>query len=267
MLINALYLDEIALESYIAALEGGLRDSGSSSRSDGRGFGGSFSLSLVKADAHTDSGSQDTVVIKDHSAARLQRLISAGRERSDELAWVEVSQPDLDFSDIGIGSFVHWECEVYIPEFVSALTPGGDLNKAVQLFKGLAPSAQALGLDAPGMPSVEQLDAIARFAENTNIAPVVVGDNSETEWKVVGSLLQHAIRPEVSFDGSAIIIGKVKKRIPKDGWYPIVSLPGMNLVSREERRRRERKGPESENHKKQFIQGPALVVDYLAIYL
>lgn len=46
----------------------------------------------------------------------------------------------------------------------------------------------------------------------------------------------------------------------------MLSLPGMNLLPREERRRQERHGPKDTAEESLFVKGPLLVVDYLAIY-
>ena len=104
------------------------------------------------------------------------------------------------------------------------------------------------------------------FLDQLDVAPVVVGDDSDTDWKVVGSLDKRWIAGEASFDGRVRVIGKVRKKIAADRWYPMVSLPGMNLVNRDERRRLERKGPTDESEKDRFVSGPALVLDYLAIF-
>lgn len=58
----------------------------------------------------------------------------------------------------------------------------------------------------------------------------------------------------------------MKKIIEMDKWYPFFPLPGMSFVNRNERRRMEREGPSNDSDKNQFIHGPLLVLDYLAIY-
>lgn len=266
MLINALYLDESALENYVAALEGGLRDSGSSVSKGSRGFGGSLGMSAVKVDAQVGTESQDTLTLKDHAASRLQRLITAGNTQPEDVCWLEVLNPDSDFLDVGVGTFVHWECDVYIPDSIAALANRDGLANALRLFKGLAPTAKALGLNMSEGPSLEQVDAMVNFVDNVDVVPVVVGDDVDTEWKVVGALSRQWIRPGATFDDRVRIIGKIKKRITPNHWHPLLSLPGMNLVAREERRRMEREGPKDAAQESQFVHGPALVVDYLAIY-
>ena len=48
-------------------------------------------------------------------------------------------------------------------------------------------------------------------------------------------------------------------------WKPLLSLPGMNVLPREQRRKMEREGPES-GQEASWLEGPAVMLDLLAIY-
>jgi hypothetical protein len=266
MLINAQYMDGDALTNYIAALEGGLRESGSSRSKGSHGFGGSLGVSGAKLEANADSETENTLNMRDHQASRLQRLVAAGRADPETVGWIEVTQPALDFAEAATGAFVEWECDVYIPEVIAAMSSREGLSNTIHSMKALMPSTEALGLSMEGVPDVREMDAMASFLEQLDVAPVVVGDDSDTDWKVVGSLAKQWISPTASFDGRARVVGKVKKRVSEGRWYPMLSLPGMNLAGREERRRQEREGPRDSSEEKQFVRGPLLVVDFLAIY-
>ncbi len=266
MLINAQYLNTDALTNYIAALEGGLRESGASRSTGNRGLGGSVGASVIKLQGNSESTTESTVTVRDHDASRLQRLIDAGHDAPDDLAWAEVLQPDVDFKELAIGSFVEWECDIYMPDSIATMSNWGEFNETVEAFKKLKPSAEALGLSMEGFPELDQLDSITSFMNEFDVAPVVVGDDSDTNWRIVGTLARKWISDSATLDDRVRIIGKVKKRVDKDRWYPIVSLPGMNLMGREARRRKEREGPKTPAEESQFLCGPLVVVDYLAIY-
>lgn len=266
MLIRAHYLDDDALTNYIAALEGGLRESGSSRSKGSRAFGGSLGVSAAKVEAKADSETENTLNMRDHQASRLQRLIAAGHAEPDAVGWIEVTQPDVEFAEAGTGAFVEWECDVYIPEAIAAMSSHAGLSSTLKTMKTLMPSAEALGLSMEGVPDEREMDAMASFLDQLDVAPVIVGDDSETDWKVVGSLAEQWILPAASFDGRSRVVGKVKKRVGEGRWYPMLSLPGMNLVGRDERRRLERDGPRDSTEEQQFVRGPLLVVDFLAIY-
>ncbi|MER6928984.1 DUF6414 family protein [Kocuria palustris] len=266
MLHNSQYLDEDALANYIAALEGGLRDTGTSRTTGSHGYGGSIGWNSTKFEGSKDAETESTLNLVDHKASRLRRLIEAGHKNPEDTGWVEVLQPDTDFAEIGTGAIIEWECDVFVPESIAPMANHAGLSSALQTMKGLQPSAEALGLDMKGVPTIPEMDAMTSFLDQLDVALVVVGDDSDTDWKLVGSLDKRWIAGEASFDGRVRVIGKVKKKIAADRWYPMVSLPGMNLVNRDERRRLERNGPKNESEKDQFVRGPALVLDYLAIF-
>ena len=266
MLINAHYLDGEALTNYIAALEGGLRESGSSRSKGSRGLGGSLGVSAAKLEAKADSETETTLNMKDHQASRLQRLIAAGHADPEAVGWIEVTQPDLEFAETGTGAFVEWECDVYIPEGIAAMSNHEGLSSTLEAMRNLMPSARALGLSMEGVPEEREMDAMRSFLDQLDVAPVVIGDDPDTEWKLVGSLTKQWISSTASFDGRARVVGKVKKRVGEGRWYPMFSLPRMNLLGRDERRRLEREGPRDATEEQQFVRGPLLVVDYLAIY-
>ena len=266
MLINASYLNEADLESYIAAVEGGLREGGSSRVTDGHQFGGSLGVSGLGINAGKDRHVEDTLNIADHRYSRLQRLIEAGRTKPDALAWNEIVDATADMTDIGVGAMLDWECDVYVPESVAVLANPDQLVNAAEMMKSMRPVADMFGLDTSDMPDMGQLETVTGTLQQMKVPLVVVGDDADTEWKIVGSLDSRWVAQSASFDDRARVIAKVKRRVGEGRWYPLISLPGMNrLGSREDRRRMERRGPGDED-KDQFVAGPLLVVEYLAIY-
>jgi len=267
MLINAHYLDENALTNYIAAIEGGLRDSGTSRTTGAQGLGGSVGHSNVaKVEAQKGNETENTLHMKDHQASRLQRLIKAAHTDPEGTAWIQTSQPDVDFPEAGIGAFIEWECDVYIPEAIATMSQNKEMSSMLQTIKAFSTTAETLGFDTKGMPDESKIDAMGSFVSQLDVAPVVIGEDSNTDWKIVGSLDKQWISPTASFDGPARIIGKIKKTIKQGHWYPLFSLPGMNILGREEKRRQERNGPKNNEDKDKFVSGPLLVVDFLAIY-
>ncbi|GAB3264451.1 DUF6414 family protein [Arthrobacter pigmenti] len=266
MLVNTHYLDRTALTNYIAALEGGLRESGTSKSTGSHGFGGSLGFGGMGVQGSKNSGAENTLNVQDHEASRLQRLIDAGHESPEAVGWIEVNRSDTEFGEAGTGAFIEWECDVYVPEGIAAMANPEGLSNALHTMQALRPSAESLGLDMEGVPDSAQMESMASSLNQLDISPVVVGDDSDTDWRVVGSLNKQWISPDASFDGRVRIVGKVKKRVGQDRWYPMMSLPGMNLVDRDERRRMEREGPRDDDEQDQFVRGPLLVLDYLAIF-
>lgn len=266
MLINSQYLDSDSLTDYIAVVEGGVRKTGTTRSTGAHGLGGSFGVGATKLEGRRNSEVENTLNLEDHDVSRLKRLIDAGHADPEGLSWMDILDPGQDFPGAFIGAFVEWECDIYIPEGLAAISNHADVSGTLKMFQGLMPSAEALGLDTSGLPRAEEVQAMSKFLEELDVAPVIVGDDSETEWKVVGSLDPQWIRKGASLDDRVRIVGKVKKKVARDRWHPLVSLPGMNLLGRADRRRMERDGPSGPKQESQFVRGPLLVVEYLAIY-
>lgn len=243
-----------------------MRESGTSRSGGSHGFGGSIGFAGSSINGNRGTETESTLSLRDHHASRLQRLIDAGHRDAERVGWIETTQPELEFPEAGTGAFIEWECDIYIPDAIAIVSNHKGFSSTVNTMKSMMPAAEALGLSLKGAPETKQMDAMVAFLDQMDIAPVIVGDDSDTEWKVVGSLDKRWISDSASFDGRSRIIGKVKKRVPADRWYPMVSLPGMNLVGRDERRRMEREGPKDANQESQFVRGPLLVLDYLAVF-
>ena len=78
-----------------------------------------------------------------------------------------------------------------------------------------------------------------------------------------GELRQDFVQGEL--DGVVRLIGKVSKRWPSGQWKPLLALPGSSLLPRQKRRELERTPPKSDTED-QYLQGPACLLDILAIY-
>lgn len=271
MLIKFRYLDKKTLLDYIALIEDGVRQSGSSKSMTSRGLGGELAFGAAKAQANRKGDEETTLTLEDHDSARLGRLIEAGYKDPEKLGWIKVNNPDDDFEGIGRGAIIEWECDIYIPEVISVLSRGDEIRDLGDMVTTIAPVAQAFNLDISGFPDTEQLLAMSNFGNFVDthkhkVEPVIVGEDDDTRWRVVGTLDRKWIDSGSSLEDRVCIIGKVTKIISEDKWYPLMSLPGMKIVSRKERREMARRGPESNKEESLYLKGPLLVLDYLAIY-
>jgi hypothetical protein len=263
MLRRFIYLDRDALRQYASMVGGGLATQ--STRTESRSGHRTGGIDLKAASGEKGSSTEDAEsrTLEDTDEARFDRLVVAASERPEALGWVEVINPDVDLEGIGIGAVVSWQCEVWVPPIVAALSAGGDFANALTLLRQISPAAKALGLPMDGLPPTDQLDAVEGAIKSLDAKTVIVGDDDETEWKVTATVESEWQSGEV--DGHAYVVGKVRKVIPTGSWQPLVTLPGLNLLSREERRARAKKGPE-QGKEAEYVAGPALVLDLLAVY-
>lgn len=236
MLINARYLNLAALDNYVAEIEGGIRTESSDRRSSSNSGGASVGISSTKGDLSRTTESEQTITYSDHSSARLQRLIKAGRSRPDDLDWQEVVNPEADFSQSAIGTMIEWECDIYIPDDISILSNVSGARDTLESFGAVLGAAKKLELNTDDLPSTDEFNAVTGMLNNFNVPPAIIGEDSDTDWRIVATLEKRWLTESASLDDRVRIIGKIKKRIQPNRWHPLASLPGMNLLSREDRR-------------------------------
>lgn len=267
LLIQPIYLDTESLARYTAALEGGLRSGATTTEAGGRNFGGQLGPNYANASASKSNNTSTSIQVDDHDMARLTRLLEAAQTSAEELGWIEVVQPDQDLDNVGIGAMIQWQCDVYIPDTIKQMQQKGGVGDALNAMESLRPSAKALGLDAQELPEEKEMAAINQFLKTLNIPPVVIGEDlqEDARWKIAGPLKLHFLSDADALDGAAICVGKVAKVVRAGKWHPLLTLPGMNLMSRDERRRQEQTPP-GEGEEENYLEGPAVLLDVLAIY-
>jgi hypothetical protein len=260
-----MYLDKAALEGYIAAAEGGLRKGGTASAKRGRGGRAGVKASVLEVSADRNSSRDETQSFDDHESARLERLIEAIEADDDTDSWLRVMDPEGEFPTVQPGTMLLWRCDIEVPPMIRALTPAGGLGAMLDMMDAIAPSAGALGLSTAGMPSPEAIRAMRQFTSGTKVkTTVIASDEVETDWRAMATLDDSYMIPGVDIEGRAELIAKVVKTVETGRYEPIPAMPGMEIMSRQERRRISREGP-PDNVRDLYVEGPVLVLDVLAI--
>lgn len=263
MLRRFIYLDTTALTQYMTALEGGLiTESTMRSLRSGAGSGG-LDARLLHATGEKSREDEESRTLTDTDEARFDRLLRAADAEPEALGWVEVLKADTDLDGIGVGAMVSWECDVYLPDIIQIMSRSGQALEAIGMMENILPIARTLGLDTDGLPDDEEISAASGFLRGMDASLVVVGEDEDTDWRVAGQLTDGFVHGEL--DGRARVVGKVAKILSPGHWKPFLTFPGMNLVSREERRRMERQAPPL-GKEAEYLSGPALMLEMLAIY-
>lgn len=263
MLARFIYLDTDALGQYLAAVEGGLHaESTQRTRRAGSGSGGLNAKGLTLSGARSRED-EDSLTVADTDSARFARLLAAADEAAEDLGWVDVLDPASDLEGIGIGAMVSWECDIYVPDVIQAMARSGEALQAIEMMQSLRPAAEAFGLDTDGIPDAKTLGAATSFISGLNAPLVVVGEDEDTDWRVAGRVRDDNLRGDL--DGRARVVGKVEKIVLPGRWQPYLTFSGMKLVGREARRKLEKQAPPA-GEEDQYLPGPALVLDVLAIY-
>jgi len=155
------------------------------------------------------------------------------------------------------------ECEVYVPDVIKALSSSGGITQALDALEALLPAAQTFGFDTTGLPSKKEREGVKKFAAVLGGNQVAIGELDDSDWRLAGQLKGEFINGDI--EGRARMVGKISTRWAKGVWKPLLALPGSSLLPRAERRALERKRPE-EGEDENYLEGPAVMLDILAIY-
>lgn len=260
MLKNFLYLDATDVSKYVSQIEDGVRGERSTQIDTGSGAGAGVKGGPLHAEVKGDRSAQEKISYSDSPEAGFERILKGIKGREEELSWIDVLDPENDLRGLQIGYFLSAHCEVYVPSISRALGNPEQL----QGFANLARTAKSFGIPlGDNDPDIEQIDAVVNLAKSIGGSQTVVGEFEDTDWKVFGQLKQD-LAPE-DLDGLAVVVGKVTGIVGPGKWRSLITLPGMQMLSREERREIDRKGPKA-GDEANWIKGPALMLDILAIY-
>jgi len=263
MLKRFLYLDDAAVTDYLSALEGGIRDSLQTKKVTGRSSEGGLDAKVLKAGLGRSHADEELLTLSDSPQARFERLLKLAKADPETAAWVEVLNPETDLADAGTGAMIDVECEIYVPDIIKALSSSGGITQALDALEALLPAAETFGFDTTGLPSKKEREGVKKFAAVLGGNLVAVGELDESVWRLAGQLKAEFVNGDI--EGRARMIGKISTRWAKGVWKPMLALPGSSLLPRAERRALEWKRPE-EDDEQNYLEGPAIMLDILAIY-
>jgi hypothetical protein len=264
MLRRFLYLDEQMLNDFISALEDGLRQSrtDSTGESGGKSIGGNAKVVSGQLDSARERSS--STAASDTGPARFSRLLTLAEEAPEASGWADVVTLD-DLATAGRGAFVDFECELQIPDF-ARLTDSRELGGFLDLIESFSSLGPLLG-NAEGMPSADEISGVRSFANMMKGSGlIVVGEDDDSDWRCAGNLKRDLVRGSLDeLPDYFRVTGKVGRPIKAGERKPLLALPGMSVLSRDERRALERKKP-SPGEEDMYLEGPACMIDVLAIY-
>jgi hypothetical protein len=210
------------------------------------------------ADTETSQSYEDT------SEARFERFIKLSAQNPERSGWVDVGDPDEDLAAVVSGNVLEFDCELFVPPMIRSLTSSGGIGNAISMMKALGPLVNTINPGSMELPADDQMQAISAMSSLMGDDLVVVGERDETDWRVAGRLISQHIR-DAELDGTARIVGKVSARVADGEHKSLLALPGMNLMTREQRRAQAKSGPNA-GDEANWVSGPALMLDILAVY-
>ena len=258
MMRRFLYLNREALDDYVSAIDGGSLQQTESQTAGTRRRGAKLGVQGLGAEASSERSSHESSTWADSDAARFDRLIATLDGDAETWLWFDIHDPDHDFAEAPMGSLVSWECDFYVPDAVRLLG-GNGLTGMLDAIDAVRPSAGLFGIPTEGMPTSDQSSALRSLNLSASTF-AIVGEDDDTDWKVVGSIGKLI---EASDEGRAVIVGKVSRKLPAGRWMPLMTA--LASFSREQRRKMEKTRPPADAEGN-YVEGPLVVLDILAIY-
>lgn len=256
-----LYLDEGLLDQFVAQVEGGLFDDERQKLSSAGKAGGSGGVNFagVQLGASGERTSQDEVerTVRQTPESRFGRLYSAlvdspvlsRFDGEDGPVWNEVQERTLVAAD----------GEVEIPQIARAIGMADEIEPLLNLFK-------SFGVEGAEDFDETKIKALASLDKVSGGKRLCVVTTHPDDPKFVGRMEARYIRrPLDDFEGEVTIVGRVLKKIPEGRTYPMLALPGLDLMPREQRRQLDRvKADDPENPA--MLSGPAVTLSVLAVF-
>ena len=262
MLRTFLYLNSTYLDDYIGQLEGGVASEATEREQHSTSGELGTDIQISKAEGQRASTTESTVTRTDNPAARFDRLESIARDRPDDLWWADILNPATDLDRIAPGTLISGDCDIEVPLMSKTMTDGR-LTQTLETMDTLASLAAMFSTDLSGMPKKSEITAMRKMYAGVDIPKVAVGYFDESEWKVIATIKSEFEREDI--EGFGRVVGKVVSVMRAGTVKPLLTMKGMEFLNRQQRRDLERTKITDEN-RDQFIEGPAVVVDLLAIY-
>jgi hypothetical protein len=276
MLVRFVYLDEPTLADYAAQIDGGLIAETKTRQMKKRSTGGQLGTTTLGIKAEGGAENEHSRTYSDTPGAQFHRLLAAASANPEALAWTEVMQPAVDFENAQVGELIQWDCDVDIPDVSRLVARDGGVAKLLEFFPVLATAMAQAGRSGPDAETTPEPVSTAQhlaaqsgvakqLIEGFNAKRMVVGEDSDIEWKVFGSLDGQHVRVDDISAERLIVVGKVKRLLPRGESRRVVEfvgLPTQYLLPRPQ----EAGSGAQQNRWDQDIVGPALELDILAIY-
>jgi hypothetical protein len=257
MLRDFLYLDDKMVDQYLAQVEGGLYDDERELEADSSEGGVEGGL---KAGPLTGGGKRGRTHSGEIERVRRQTPESRYNRLHDQLELLELNDSTTDvFGRLDARQMFVAECYVDIPSISRAIGATEELAGLADLMKAFAPAQMDKETD-------EAMRGLSQFSAMTGGDFVATGDLRDGEATLAFKLTPAGLRvPIGELEGDAIVVGRIQRKWPEGQSFPLLNVPGLNLMSREDRRRMEREKP-ADDKEGMYVNGPAASASVVAIF-
>lgn len=265
MLRSFAYLDSDFLQQLVAQIDNGLLKTTAIEDSIISSKNGGADLKVASGKIGREESNTTSQQLEISSSAQFNRLLEYCQNNDNETGWKCV-EDTAGLSSISLGSLVQSRVNISIPQEIKAISRSKEYSNIlgdIAPFKNYIP-----GWNEAEMKDVsDKVASLQQFQRYFKGNLIIQADLAQDEnAKYVGKLKQKFIsdEDEIESDGY-FIVGKVKETWGEEEWKQPLLLSGMDVFNREERRRKMSEKPSKDNADG-FIEGPAALLQVLAIY-
>jgi hypothetical protein len=268
ILPNFLFLDTVAIDNYLAAVEGSLME-GSFEQTDveKRVKGGKAGLSkvvTVEGNAGTEASTETKQKRSLNNSAKFLRLYDI-LEEQDSIQQLDAFDPSI-WDQFRRREVLEVEATIRIPKIFA-------ITEAVEVATPLAQLMALFGQDPLADLQTRQQLEQARIAAQlfeTEPIPLLFEAVSTPKFRFVASLpRQYLCCKPTELQGEAAVFGKIQRVIPPRQTYQVpliqASLDAYVLDQNRAQRRKSKHATPGQNQV-ETIKGPAIVLEAIAVY-
>lgn len=260
-----LYLNESLVDQFLAQVEDGLWEEQQEreKRTGDKKGGGSIGAKGLKVEGSMGSGREieESRTRRQTPESRFNRLAKLAPELPDgEFLQIEDDTRDL-YGILKPGLLIATECYVDIPSVGRAVAK-------IEEVKGLVDFMTIFGSERLDPGAQEAIDGISAFAERAGGDIICTGEIGDDLPILVFKLKSEYLRVDVSdLEGDAVILANVHRKWPEGDSYPILTVPGLDVMSRKDRRKMKATAKKTDTEDNDvFLEGPGITLSVVAIF-
>ena len=260
MLREFLYLDTSLVDNYLAQVEDGLYDETQQREMGAAGGQGELSMNMgvVQGKVGGDGSSEKEAArtYRQTPESRFNRLYDKLQARS-----IEDFTKNL-WGDVKRGEILDVECELEVSSMARLMAQGDQLSAFADLMRTFS----------PGTISAQDEEALAGFQALTsrggNDRFIATGELGTEAPVFAFKLSQENLRTDMDgLEGEVNVVGKVERKWPQSESHSLLDIPGLSLMSREDRRAAaKQKNSDQSAPEGMELDGPGVSMSVIAIY-
>jgi hypothetical protein len=259
-----LYLNSTLCEQFLAQIEDGLYDGQDERVTKARDLKGEINAEfpLIVSGGGSAGGSHEEEVSRTRRQtpeSRFNRLEAAVRKsKGDDFKPVSEMSSRL-YGKLRAKQLVSADCYLDMP-------PVGRALSQIDEFKGLLDLMKTFSPESLSKDDETAINGMSELSKSMGGMLICTGDLGDHNPKLVFKLDQEHMRVKIpDLEGEVTIFGKVQRKWPEGDSFPLISVPGLDMINRQNRRSIIANSKKNECDE-MVVAGPGVTLSVVAIY-